>query len=128
MQQRGGEDASASTVVPSDFRRLDRISNSQLRAIRLLHENFVRNLASSLSAYLHTYLAVTLLSVEQLSYAEFLEGRASPTFVVCLCLHPYESNSVLELNPHMTFSILQFLLGRKGKSSGALSREITEIE
>lgn len=32
------------------------------------------------------------------------------------------------MNPHMTFSILEFLLGGKGKNSGALSREITEIE
>jgi flagellar motor switch protein FliM len=128
VHQRGGEEASASAVVPFDFRRLDLIPNSQLGAIRLLYENFARNFASSLSAYLRTYLAVTLVSVEQLSYAEFLEGRASPTCLVCLGLQPYEGNAVLELDPHMTFPILEFLLGGKGKTSDALSRKITEIE
>ena len=128
VKQREGDTVDSPTVAAFDFRRLDRIPKSQLRAIRLLHDNFVRNLASSLSAYLRTYLAVTLVSVEQLSYAEFLDGLASPTCLVCLGLHPYEGNAVLELNPNLTFPMLEFLLGGKGKSSTALSREITEIE
>ncbi len=128
VRQRAGERPSASPVIPFDFRRLDLIPNSQLGAIRLLYENFSRNFAASLSAYLRTYLAVTLVSVEQLSYAQFLEGRASPTCLACLGLQPYEGIAVLELDPNMTFPILEFLLGGKGKNSGAFSRKITEIE
>jgi flagellar motor switch protein FliM len=125
---RRAEDEAAAKAVPFDFRRLDRIPKSQLRAIRLMQDNFVRNLASSLSAYLRTYLTVSLVSVEQLSYAEFLDGLASPTFLVCLGLHPYEGNAVLELNPNLTFPILECLLGGKGHNATALNREITEIE
>src|SRR5207245_2536572 len=51
-----------------DFRRPDRISKTQLRAIHNLHEALVRNLASSLAAYLRAYLTVSLVSVEQVSY------------------------------------------------------------
>ena len=69
LQDRKGDDA----PTAFDFRRPDRIAKSQLRAIHLLHDNFVRNLVSSLSAYLRSYLIVNLVSVEQLSYAEFLE-------------------------------------------------------
>ncbi|MCX6627168.1 MAG: hypothetical protein NTW28_06020 [Candidatus Solibacter sp.] len=61
-------------AVKFDFRRPDRIPKSQVRAIHLLHDTFVRNLVSSLSAYLRSYLTVNLVSVEQLSYAEFLDG------------------------------------------------------
>jgi flagellar motor switch protein FliM len=39
-----------------DFRRPDRIPKSQVRAIHLLRDTFVRNLASSLSACLRSYL------------------------------------------------------------------------
>ena len=46
---------------PYDFRRPDRIAKDQLRAIHLLHENFARSLASSLSAYLRAYVAVNLV-------------------------------------------------------------------
>lgn len=128
MQQRGGADTGGPKVVPFDFRRLDRVSKSQLHAIRLLHDNFVRNVASSLSAYLRTYLAVSLVSVEQLSYAEFLDGLASPTCLVCLGLRPYEGSAVLELNPALSFPILEILLGGKSKTTSPLDREITEIE
>ncbi|MCC7175672.1 MAG: FliM/FliN family flagellar motor switch protein [Bryobacterales bacterium] len=122
------ETAEQPKALPFDFSRLDRIPKSQLRAIRLVQDNFVRSLASSLSAYLRTSLSVTLVSVEQLSYAEFLDGLASPTCLARLGLSPFEGNAVLELNPNLTFPVLESLLGGKNRTSGALSREITEIE
>jgi flagellar motor switch protein FliM len=115
-------------AIKFDFRRPDRIPKSQVRAIHLLHDTFVRNLVSSLSAYLRSYLTVNLVSVEQLSYAEFLEGMPSPTCMVSLGLRPYDGNGVLELNPSLVFPILEMLLGGTGKSSPTVQREITEIE
>jgi flagellar motor switch protein FliM len=115
-------------AVRFDFQRPDRIPKSQVRAIHLLHDIFVRNLVSSLSAYLRSYLTVNLVSVEQLSYAEFLEGLPSPTCMVSLGLQPYDGSGVLELNPSLAFPILEMLLGGTGKSSGSIQRDITEIE
>ena len=111
-----------------DFRRPDRIPKSQVRAIHLLHDTFVRNLVSSLSAYLRSYLTVNLVSVEQLSYAEFLDGLPSPTCMVSLGLSPYDGNGVLEINPSLVFPILEMLMGGSGKSSAGIQRDITEIE
>jgi flagellar motor switch protein FliM len=63
----------SSTVDVFDVRRPERIAKSQLRAIQLLHENFVRSVISSLSAYLRTYVSMSLVSIEQLSFGEFLD-------------------------------------------------------
>jgi len=115
-------------AVRFDFRRPDRIPKSQVRAIHLLHDTFVCNLVSSLSAYLRSYLTVNLVSVEQLSYAEFLDGLPSPTCIVSLGLSPYDGNGVLELNPSLVFPIIEMLLGGTGKSSANIQRDITEIE
>jgi flagellar motor switch protein FliM len=117
-----------SPAVKFDFRRPDRIPKSQVRAIHLLHDTFVRNLVSSLSAYLRSYLTVNLVSVEQLSYAEFLDGLPSPTCIVSLGLSPYDGSGILELNPTLVFPILEMLLGGSGKSSVSIQRDITEIE
>ncbi|HTP36200.1 MAG TPA: flagellar motor switch protein FliM [Candidatus Acidoferrales bacterium] len=117
-----------SPAVKFDFRRPDRIPKSQVRAIHLLHDTFVRNLVSSLSAYLRSYLTVNLVSVEQLSYAEFLDGLPSPTCIVSLGLSPYDGNGALELNPSLVFPILEMLLGGTGKSSASIQRDVTEIE
>ena len=124
MQERKHE----APAVKFDFRRPDRIPKSQVRAIHLLHDTFVRNLVSSLSAYLRSYLTVNLVSVEQLSYAEFLDGLPSPTCMISLGLAPYDGNGVMELNPSLVFPILEMLLGGNGKSSTAIQRDVTEIE
>jgi flagellar motor switch protein FliM len=125
---KGSDDDSVKKAIAFDFRRPDRIAKSQVRAIRLLHENFVRNLASSLSAYLRSYLTVNVISVEQLSYGEFLEGLPSPSCLVSLSLRPYDGNALIELNPSLIFPIIEIILGGKGRATANLKREITEIE
>jgi flagellar motor switch protein FliM len=128
IQGRQTERAGAKRAALFDFRRPDRIAKSQLRAIHQLHDNFVRNLVSSLSAYLRSYLIVNLVSVEQLSYSEFLECLPSPTCIASLGLKPYDGNAVLELNSSLIFPILEILLGGDGKLQFNSQREITEIE
>src|SRR5450631_3135210 len=121
------EDAAA-TAQTYDFRRPDRIAKDQLRAIHLLHENFARSLSSSLSAYLRAYVAVNLVSVEQLSFLEFSQCLPSPSCIISLGMRPYDGNSLLEINPSLVFPILEMLLGGTGKAGLKVTREITEIE
>ncbi len=111
-----------------DFRRPDRISKAQLRAIHSLHETFARNIGASLSTYLRAYLAATIVSVDQLPYQEFSSGLASPTCLLSLGLQPYEGNAVMEINPALIFPMIELLLGGSGRQQATLTREITEIE
>jgi flagellar motor switch protein FliM len=111
-----------------DFLRPNRIPASQLRAIRLLFDNFARGLASSLSAYLRSYITVNLVSFEQVALHEFIDGLPSPTIIGCLSLRPYDGPAVLEISPACFFPILEMLLGGNGKAPRVLTREITDIE
>ena len=79
------------------------------------------------SGYLRAYVIVNLVSVEQLSFAEFTQCLQSPTVLVSLGMKPFDGNAVMELNPSLVFPLLEMLLGGNGKGS-ALSRETTEIE
>jgi len=121
-------DDPAKRAEPYDFRRPDRIAKDQLRAIHQLHETFARSLASSLSAYLRAYVAVNLVSVEQISFMEFLQCLPSPSCLVSLAMTPYEGSAVLEMNPTLVFPVLEMLLGGTAKSLMKINREITEIE
>src|ERR1700681_283263 len=98
LRETATHDDPSTKAQPYDFRRPDRIAKDQLRAIHQLHENFARTLASSLSAYLRAYVAVNLISVEQLSFVEFSQALPSPTCLVTLGMKPYEGNAVLEMN------------------------------
>ncbi|WP_321474654.1 flagellar motor switch protein FliM [uncultured Paludibaculum sp.] len=128
LQGAAAEEDPARKAQPYDFRRPDRIAKDQLRAIHLLHDNFARSLASSLSAYLRAYVMVNLISVEQLSFLEFSQCLPAPTCIVSLSMRPFDGNAVLELNPTMVFPILEMLLGGSGKTPYKVTREITEIE
>lgn len=115
-------------VIPFDFNRLDRIPKSQIRAVHLLHEEFSRNSSANLSAYLRAHVSLNLVSLEQISYAEFLEGLASPTFIALVGLRPYEGAAVLELSPALVFTFVEMLLGGDGKAAMNPQRKATEIE
>ncbi len=128
LKEKARAEEPARKAIPYDFRRPDRIAKHQLRAIHLLHENFARNLASSLSAYLRAYVIVNLVSVEQLSFAEFSQCLPSPSCLVSLAMRPYDGNAVLEINPSLVFPILEMLLGGTGRSGARINREVTEIE
>jgi flagellar motor switch protein FliM len=122
------ERAGARSMVAYDFRRPDRIPKEQLRAIHLMHDFLARNLASSMGAYLRAYVTVSLVSVEQLSFGEFLQYLPTPTCISNISLTPTEGNAVLDLNPSLVFPMLDILLGGSGAASQQDTRELTEIE
>jgi flagellar motor switch protein FliM len=128
MREAPQEGDLAKRAQPYDFRRPDRIAKDQLRAIHVLHENFARSLASSLSAYLRAYVAVNLVSVEQLSFMEFSQCLPSPSCLVSLAMKPFEGNAVMEVNNTLVFPILEMLLGGSARLIAKMNREITEIE
>jgi len=114
-------------VVPYNFRRPDRLSKEQVRALYLLHDLFSHSLSSSLPIFLRTISEVTLISVDQQAYVEYLYGLPDPTAMFTLTMHPLPGVSVLELNPSLAFPVIDRLLGGKG-SPLPEPRAVTEIE
>ncbi len=110
-----------------DFRRPDRVSKEQLRSIRNLHDKFARNFSSSLSNTLRLITDITLVSVDQMTYGEFLMSLPDPTSFNIISLIPMEGNAVLEINPSLIFPIVDKLLGGPGQSLYKV-RELTTLE
>jgi len=117
----------ARKVANYDFHRADRISQDQMRSIHLLHEHFGRNFASSLSAYLRSFVDVNLASLEQVSYSAFIKSLPDPTLFASIGMRPLDSNIALELNPSLAFPMIDMILGGPGRNI-VESRNLTEIE
>jgi flagellar motor switch protein FliM len=115
-------------VTAYDFRRSDRIPKEQIRALRSVHDTFARSLASSLSAYLRTYITVNVISVEQLSFRDFCSCLPSPSCLSVLRVSPYDGISVFEINPTLAFPLIEILLGGGKVKPHIVSREMTAIE
>src|SRR3984893_4612360 len=81
-----------------DFRRPDKFSKEHIRAVQNIHETFARVTASSLSSYLRSPTTVSLSSIEQVVYDEYVHQLANPTLVNLVELQPLAGRIVVEMN------------------------------
>jgi flagellar motor switch protein FliM len=112
-----------------DFKRPERVSKDQMRAFQALHEAFSRELGASLSGLLRAIVEVKLISVDQLTYSEFVFSLENPTCFNLLRSAGLEGHLIIDLNPSIIFPIVDRLLG--GGKEAALEfphRPLTEIE
>jgi len=114
-------------VVRYDFHDADRISQDQMRSLHLMYEAFGRNFASSLSAYLRSFVDVTLKSIEQVPYSVFIKPLPDPTLFASITMKPIDSNMALEMNPTLVFPMIDMILGGPGTKLEE-NRNLTEIE
>ncbi len=117
----------AKKVVNYDFRRPVRIAKDQLQFIHLAHDNFARSLGSSISAFLRRHVTATFISVEQLSFAEFVRSLPMPSCLLSLNVQRLEDNVLMQLDRSLVFIVLELLLGGNGKNR-KVNRDATEIE
>lgn len=110
-----------------DFRRPDKFSKDQMRAIQMIHESFSRSLTTSLSTMVRSMVSVEVVAVDQLAYDEFIHSLVQPTVIGILEMYPLSGNAILEVNNQLTFAIIDRLLGGKGEPLRK-PRDLTDIE
>jgi len=110
-----------------DFKRPNRISKNVLQSLHFLHERYARNLALNVSAYLRTIADIVLLSVDQLSYAEFLMSLPETTCINVVKIAPQGGSLAFEVNPTLVFAVIEKLMGGSSETP-TMNREITLIE
>jgi flagellar motor switch protein FliM len=114
-------------VTTFNFRRPDRVSKDQIRSLHFIHDRFARNVTTSLAAFLRTSIELSVVSVEQFSYSEFLMALPDPTAFYAIGMPPADALGAIELNPAVAFAMIDRILGGTGES-GAPQRALTEIE
>ena len=110
-----------------DFKRPDKFSKEQIRTVSIMHETFARLTTTSLSAQLRSLVHVHVASVDQLTYEEFIRSIPTPTTLAVINMDPLKGNAVLEIDPAITFSMIDRLFGGTGQGA-KVSRDLTDIE
>ncbi len=111
-----------------DFKRPERVSKDQIRAISSIHEVFARNLGATLSGMLRTIIDVRVVGVEQLTYNEFIHSLPNPTCFMTLQAPPLEGQMCLELSPLIVYPFIDRLLGGDNSNLFIPQRALTSIE
>jgi flagellar motor switch protein FliM len=113
-----------------DFRfnkRLDKFGTNQLQTLRTLHDNFTRLLNNSLSVYLRTRVEATIVSIEQISYGDFIASIGIPSILSVFSMDPLPGSGMIQVDLNLVFSIIDRLLGGPGWFPQHL-RDLTDIE
>lgn len=111
-----------------DFKRPERVSKDQMRALQSIHEAFARNFGASLSAFLRTIIETRVATAEQLTYSEFIHSLPSPTCFNLLSAEQLNGQLCLELSPLIVYPIVDRLLGGSNADSFIPQRPLTSIE
>ena len=119
---------SAARITAYDFKRPERVGKEQMRAMHSLHEALARNFGAAISGMLRTMIEVKLLSVDQLTYSEFVFSLDNPSCFNVLKPDPLDGNWILDIEPSLSYAIIDRMLGGDPKPNDTLRRPLTEIE
>ena len=111
-----------------DFKRPERVSKDQMRALQTLHESFARNFGAALSGFLRTIVEIKVANCEQMTYGEFISGLPNPTSFNLITGDGLEGQMCLEISPLIIYPIIDRLLGGTNHDLFIPQRPVTPIE
>ncbi len=110
-----------------NFRRPDKFSKDNLRALRDIHREFSKAISLVLSGYLRMRVEIEIVSVDQLTYEEFVRSMPSPISVGVFEFEPLSGQILLGISFEVISCIVNRMLGGVG-SIDTQTRELTDIE
>ena len=115
-----------------DFKKALRFSQDQIRTLSRIHENFARLLTSYFSAQLRTYVQISVMAVEQLSYQEYIQNVRKQSIMGVFEAAPLQGSMVMDFSPDIAYVMFDRLLGGQGtileKNNNLTEIEISVIE
>ena len=122
------KDISAAEVRGYDFKRPERVSKDQMRALQTLHEAFARNFGAALSGFLRAIVEVRVATCEQMTYGDFVSGLPNPTSFNLISADALQGQMCLEISPLIIYPIIDRLLGGTSSELFIPQRPMTLIE
>lgn len=114
-------------VASYDFRRPNKVSRDHVRALQLVHETFARQFSTILSSTLRTLSPITIKSIEQQTYDEYISPMPNPTYLAILEVDPLPGQGIFHMPLPAAMEIVDRLLGGSG-GGGHPERALSEIE
>jgi len=110
-----------------DFKKPNKFSKEQLNTIKLIHENFGRQLITYFTTQLRTLVQISGSHVDQMPFSEFSSSIPNPSIIGIVDFSPLKGSILLVTSVELAFTIIDRLLGGIGEYKDK-PREPTEIE
>ncbi|WP_426242370.1 flagellar motor switch protein FliM [Nocardioides sp. LHG3406-4] len=110
-----------------DFRRPIQLSREHSRILQLGFDGFARQATTVFTSALRTVCQVQLLTIDQRSYAEYVDSLNAPTYLTKFSADPMPGHGVLEIPLPATMACVDHMLGGPGMDHQPV-RPLTDIE
>lgn len=110
-----------------DFKSPQKFSKELLRTLELIYDNYSRIISNYLTAQVRQNVKVSVASIQQITYEEFIHSVSNPTILTIFKMPPLNGSILFESNPQFVYQILELLLGGSGESQ-IKHREFTDID
>lgn len=110
-----------------DFRHPSTLSRDDARTLQVLQETFAHGVAAALASAVRASIDVQICDIEQIPYGEFVRQTSNPSALVLMRLDPVAPSALLHVDPALSFSCLELLLGGSGTGPHP-DRPHTEVE
>ena len=110
-----------------NFRRPDKFSKEHLKALQDIHRDFSRHLASILTGYLRMEVEIDVISIDQLTYEEYVCSMPSHIQNMIFKLNPLSGEISMGMSPEVLAVVLDRMLGGAGIINDP-GKELTQIE
>jgi len=114
-------------IVNYDFRRPNRISKNQVRTLQNVHESFAEVFGYYLVSKLQTVVSISVTSVDQLFYSEFILSVSNPSCLYVFDIEGTDGQGIMEISPQLALTLMERLLGGSAETPPK-PRTITPIE
>lgn len=112
---------------PYDFRQPIQLSREHSRMLQLALDGFCRQATTVFTSSLRTVCVVTLTSVDQRTYAEYIDSLDSSTYLTIFSAEPLFPQGVFEVPLVAIMTCVDHMLGGPGRIDQP-ERPLTEIE
>jgi flagellar motor switch protein FliM len=113
--------------VAYDFRRPIQLSREHQRILHVAFDNFARQATTIFTSSLRTICQVTVHSIDQRSYTEYVESLDQMTYMTAFSTEPMPGLGVIELPLPAVMSSLDHMLGGPGSATQPV-RALSDIE
>ena len=126
-RRRTRADRQPGAAVAYDFRRPIQLSREHSRILQLAFDGFARQATTVFTSALRTVCQVQLLTVDQRSYAEYVDALDAPTYLTKFSADPIPGHGVIEIPLPATMACVDHMLGGPGMDHQPV-RPLTDIE
>lgn len=109
-----------------DFKRPSKFSKEHLRTLQGFHDHLSRIFSASLSAYLRQDIKISLSSIEQQAYSDYIDDVNEKSLFYIISF--IADQAILSIDTTIALLLVEKLMGGAGSDIKIERQELTEIE